>query len=140
MPTQAWSWVPTEALPIPPGAVAEQRHTSRDTSTSLHSHRVTAACLEHHPPPPQPHSLSYCRALFLKLAELGDPESTPLWGGMRDELDTALRLCDHELRKKAGGAADAGAVADLARLGSDGTWGSFTGPTGADTAGGLLQV
>lgn len=59
---------------------------------------------------------------------------------MRDELDTALRLCDHELRKKAGGAADAGAVADLARLGSDGTWGSFTGPTGADTAGGLLQV
>lgn len=82
---------------------------------------------------------SRARALFLKLAELGDPESTPLWGGMRDELDTALRLCDHELRKKAGGAADAGAVADLARLGSDGTWGSFTGPTGADTAGGLLQ-
>ena len=64
---------------------------------------------------------------------MGDSESAPLWGGMRDELDTALRLCDHEIRKKTGGAA--AAAADLARLGSDGV---FAGPT--DTAGGLLQV
>jgi hypothetical protein len=81
------------------------------------------------------HSVA-CRALFLKLAEVGDPESAPLWGGMRDELDTALRLCDHEIRKRTGTAAGSASAAELARLGSDGGWGT----AGGDTAGGLLQV
>lgn len=96
-------------------------------------------------------TLLHNRALFLKLAEVGDPESAPLWGGMRDELDTALRLCDHEIRKRGGNVSAAALRADsaeLARLGSDSgggaTWGSFSaaGDGGAGGAGGagLLQV
>lgn len=108
------------------------------------SRQRTLSPLHHHPSPlPSPSPSSPIRSLFLKLAEVGDPESAPLWGGMRDELDTALRLCEHEIRK--GGAAGTGQqgagggggrmnMADIARLGSD------SGGVGDAAAGGLLQV